>query len=290
MTSLGLSISYCLFAWWFSTGAVIYLDGLAQQTFKWSLLAAGLAAVASLYGLNRSSADTSVGGAYVAFTCALIVWGWLEMSFLMGVVTGPRRLPCPAGASGLRRFRYAVDAILYHELAILVAATLVVAVTAGGGNHVGVMTFLILWVMRLSAKLNIFFGVRNLTEEFLPEQISYLKTYFRKRPMNPFFPLSVLGSTLIAILLAQRAMAPGVSDFDRAGDAMLATLITLATVEHWLLVLPVRVEKLWSWGMRSRRGKDATAGPQIESCDKSRFEVVAAGFLRAPAPTEMPID
>ena len=290
MTGLGLPISYCLLAWWFSTGAVIYLDGLAQRTFKWTLLAVGLAAVASVYGLNRSSTDTSVGGVYVAFTCALIVWGWLEMSFLMGVVTGPRRLPCPARATGLRRFRSAVDAILYHELAILAAATLVVAVTASGGNHVGVMTFLILWVMRLSAKLNIFFGVRNLTEEFLPEQISYLKTYFKKRSMNPFFPLSVMGSTLVAILLAQRALSPGASDFGRAADAMLATLITLGTVEHWLLVLPLRVEKLWSWGMRSHRGKGATAGPQIKSPDKSRFEVVAAGFLRTPAPTEMPID
>ena len=151
-------------------------------------LGGGLAAVVSFYGLMRSSADTSVGGAYVAFTCALIIWGWLEMSFLMGVVTGRRRLPCPAAATGVRRFRYAVDAILYHELAIVVTGALVFAITAGSGNQVGALTFLILWAMRLSAKLNIFFGVRNLTEEFLPEQISYLKTYFKKEADEPVFP------------------------------------------------------------------------------------------------------
>lgn len=290
MIDYGLPIFYCLFAWWFSTGLVIYLDGLSPRTFKWSLLAAGLVAAASLYGLSRSSANMSLGGAYVAFTCALAIWGWHEMSFLMGVVTGPRRLPCPPTATGPRRFRYALEAILYHELAILGTAALVLALTAGGGNQVGAMTFVILWAMRLSAKLNIFFGVRNLTEEFLPERISYLKTYFKKSPMNPFFPFSVIASTLIALLLATRAVAPGASDFERVGDTLLATLMTLATVEHWLLVLPIPVEKLWGWGMRSRRGEGGVMQSQVNSLDKSRLELAALCLFGAPAPTDLPID
>ena len=39
-----------------------------------------------------------------------------------------------------------------------------VALTWGGANQVGTWTFLVLWVMRLSAKLNVFLGVPNLTE------------------------------------------------------------------------------------------------------------------------------
>ena len=44
------------------------------------------------------------------------------MSFLMGYVTGPRRSPCPDDAQGWRRFGLALQTVLYHELAIAVAA------------------------------------------------------------------------------------------------------------------------------------------------------------------------
>jgi len=29
---------FSAFVWWFSTGIVLYLDGLPQRTFRWSLL------------------------------------------------------------------------------------------------------------------------------------------------------------------------------------------------------------------------------------------------------------
>ena len=71
---------------------------------------------------------------------------------------------------------------------------------------------------------------------------------------------------------------------------MLATLTTLATIEHWLLVLPVPIEKLWSWATRFRRREGTVTGPPTKSAGKSRFELAAMRLLRAPAPTEMPID
>ncbi|PNG24773.1 putative photosynthetic complex assembly protein PuhE [Methylocella silvestris] len=259
MSDYGLPILYCLFVWWFSTGLVIYVNGLPSHTFRWSLLATTALMGASFYGLSKSSADTTIGGAYLAFTCALIVWAWHEMSFLMGVVTGPRRTACPEGAAGFQRFRFSLEAVLYHELAILVTAMLVLAATDGGPNQVGAATFIILWVMRLSAKLNIFFGVLNLTENFLPAPIQYLKTYFKKKPMNLLFPVSVTASTVAAVLLAQHAIAPDAADFQRAGYAFLASLMTLAIVEHWLLVLPLPAERLWSWSLRAKRSREKAA-------------------------------
>jgi putative photosynthetic complex assembly protein 2 len=41
-------------------------------------------------------------------------------------------------------------------------------------NQVGTGTFAVLWVMRISAKLNLFLGVRNLSEELLPPHLAYL--------------------------------------------------------------------------------------------------------------------
>jgi len=288
MNDYVLPVLFCLFAWWFSTGAVLFLDGLPQRTFRWSLGGASVAMAAAFYWLAKSSADASVNGAYVAFASGLVIWGWHEMSFLLGVVTGPRREACPAEAAGLRRFRYAVDAILYHELAILVTALLMAALTWGGPNQVGVATFLILWAMRLSAKLNIFFGVLNLSEDFLPKQLQYLKSYFTKKPMNLFFPISIMASTCVSVLLGQHAAATDASDFQRAGYAFLTTLMALAILEHWLLVLPIPVEKLWSWGMSSHRRGDVRAPGRLALGESAPLDLALVHAL--PAQGNMTIE
>lgn len=253
MSAYGLPVLFVLFLWWFSTGAVIYLDGLPRRTFRWSLLGATALLLVALYGLTVSSTDATVGGAYLAFTCGLLIWGWHEISFLMGFVTGPRRVACPKGCRGWRHFGHATETILYHELAIAATAALVVALTWGGANQVGTSTFLILWGMRLSAKLNVFLGVPNLAEEFLPEHLHYLKSFLTKKPMNLLFPVSVTVSTLIAVLLVRGAVAAGAGTFEATALTLLAALLALAILEHWFLVLPLPDAALWSWALRARQ-------------------------------------
>jgi putative photosynthetic complex assembly protein 2 len=197
--------------------------------------------------LLQSAWATSVIAAYVSFLSALMIWGWLEMSFLMGIVTGPRKLPCPPDAKGWRRFNLALGTLLYHELAILTAAAGVVALTWGAPNQTGTLAFLILVAMRISAKLNIFLGVPNLTEEFLPERLAYLKSYFRTRAWNWLFPLSVIASTVVAILLAQCAMAG--EGGAAVGPALLCTLVALAILEHFFMFMPLPDAALWRWAV-----------------------------------------
>jgi putative photosynthetic complex assembly protein 2 len=272
----GLPVLHALFLWWFSTGLILYLDGLPARTFRWSMVGATALLCVSLYGLARSSADPSVGGAYVAFTCGLVIWGWHEISFLMGYVTGPRRTPCPEGCRNWRHFLHATQTILYHELAIAATAVAVVALTWGEANQVGTWTFMILWGMRLSAKLNVFLGVPNLSEEFLPEQLHYLKSYLTKRPMNLLFPVSVTVSTVIAALLVRSALAADASAFEVAGFVFLAALLALAILEHWFLVLPLPDAALWSWALRSR--SEPVPGKIVEP------ETERRGLRPCPAP------
>ena len=40
--------------------------------------------------------------AYAGFAAAIVIWGWHEMSFLMGAVAGPNRAECPPDATGWR--------------------------------------------------------------------------------------------------------------------------------------------------------------------------------------------
>jgi len=245
-------VAFTIFVWWFSTGAILYLDGLPRRTFPWTMLAATGVLALAMYGLYSTASDTRVIAAYVAFGCAIMVWAWQEIAFLLGYVTGPMRSHCPAQARGWKRAGWALLAVLHHELALVALALAVAILTWGGENQTGWWTFLVLWVMRQSAKLNIFLGARNLSESFLPAHLKYLQSYFRRRTMNALFPFSVVGSGLVAVLTWQAAVADGVTAFDAVALTFAATLLTLALVEHIFMMLPLPSEKLWSWGMRSR--------------------------------------
>lgn len=252
MTEHVLPILYTLFAWWFSTGVILYLVGMPRWTFKWTLMSFTVLLLLALLGLVVTRNDTRITGAYLAFTCALMVWAWQEVAFLLGYVTGSMRKPCPPAAKGWRRTRLAIQAVLHHELGLLVLGAAVIAATWGGANSTGLWTFAVLWVMRQSAKLNLFLGVRNLYESFLPAHLKYLHTYFARKAMNPLFPVSVAIASAVAWAVWQRAFAPHISPFEATSLTFVGILLSLAVLEHWFLVLPMPSEWLWSWGLRSR--------------------------------------
>jgi putative photosynthetic complex assembly protein 2 len=252
-----LPILFTLFVWWFSTGVILYLDGLPVRTFRWSFLAASVILACALYGLAATRSDTSVAGAYLAFTCGVMAWAWQEVGFLLGYVTGPRRSVSPPGCTAWEHFVCAIQAILYHEVALVLIALAVVGLTWNAPNQVGTWTFLILWAMRQSAKLNLFLGVRNLNENFLPDHLRYMQSYFKRRRMNLLFPISISASTLLAWMIWRDATADTVHAFEATGLTFAGTLLTLAILEHWFMVLPLPSEALWNWGLRSRAERGA---------------------------------
>lgn len=284
MSSLVIPALFALFVWWFSTGLVLLLDGLPRRTYRWTLAGATVVLLGSLGGLWVAGDMQTVAGAYLGFVSGLLAWAFLEITFLTGLITGPRKQPCPPGCRGLAHFRHGVEAILYHELAIMLAAVAVVLVSWGKPNAFGAGAFMILWVMRQSAKLNLFLGVRNLSEEFLPDHLRYLASFFQRRPMNLLFPFSVTGATLATAWLAQRALA-ATGPFEATGYGLLAALMALAVLEHWMLVLPLRSEALWSFALDASRRNPAPrsrdGGEDRASATQGRWSARAAS-ARAP--------
>jgi putative photosynthetic complex assembly protein 2 len=252
VNSVILAIAYTVFIWWFSTGVILYLNGLPRWTFKWTMAAATVVLVAALIALGVSSRVEAPWAAYCAFTSAVLVWAWQEIGFLLGWVTGSRKSDCPTDAKGWRKFGLAAETILHHELALVMLALLVWWVTRDGPNQIGFWTYLVLWAMRQSAKLNVYFGVRNLNEEFLPRHLQYLHTYFTRRAINPFLPVSVLLACVAVAPLWRGVVVAPVAGFDAVGMTLVATLLSLAILEHLFLVLPLPFENLWRWGLRSR--------------------------------------
>lgn len=252
-----LPILFTVFVWWFGTGVVFLLNQLPKETFGWSMLGASAVLGLGFLGMLLTVRDTGTGGPYHGFLCAVLIWAWAEMGFLTGRVMGLSARPLPKGVVGWPRLRAAVAAILYHEVALLTLGAGVVVVCWGAPNQTGLWTFALLYVARLSTKLNLFFGVRNLAEAMTPAHLSYLQSFFRQRRMNAFFPFSLAAFVALTWWLVERA---GAGDgFDVAAYSMLATLAALAVLEHLFLVLPLRSEALWTWSRKAPISSPAEA-------------------------------
>ncbi len=238
-------VLYVIAGWWGATGLILYLVRRPVDTFRRTLALGSVLGAAALVLLRWSSLTPTIGGACVAFAATLLIWGWLEMSFLFGVVTGPRRTGCAADCRGFTRLRHAIEAILYHELATIGAAGLVLALTWHAPNQTGLWTFMLLWGMRISAKLNLFLGVPNTGEIMLPPHLKYLGAYFRRRKLNLLFPISMIATTFLSVLLIGAAASTQAWGFQAGELTLLATLSSLAWIEHWMLVLPMRADAPW---------------------------------------------
>jgi len=261
LPAIGAAVLYTVLFWWVSTGAILWLDRLPRQTHRWSLIGASAVAGMAIFGIVASDGAATPMGAVLSFTCALAVWGWHELSFLTGLITGPRTTRCPPDAKGWRRFMLASSTLIYHEVALVLTASLLFVVTWGAPNQIGAWTFLILLISRLSAKLNIFLGVPNFSDVFFPDHLRYLGSYLRKSPISILFPISLAAGCALAAAEAWRALHPGAPPFEAVGFSLLFALTALAVIEHAFMVLPVADTALWRWAMPAAKTPD---GPALE--------------------------
>lgn len=266
MTNPWIASLAALFLWWFSTGAILWRVRSADQAGGVQHLLSvvmGLPLLAlGAFGLMTSLADTSAWGAYVAFLSALAIWGWIELAFLSGVITGPNTRPCPPGVPEWERFLRAFGTLAYHELLLAVAVILIADASSGAANTIGLWTFIILFFARISAKLNLFFGVPRIHTEFLPRPLSHLASHFRLAPMNWVFPISVTALSFAAACWMERAWS-ATTEEAFIGHVLLAALTLLALLEHWFMVLPLPDQKLWRWMLPTHK-PGGLAPPQTQ--------------------------
>ena len=236
-----------LFAWWASTGAILYAVRRADRSGAHGalVLAATPLLAAGLAGLVWSLPQAGLAGVYAGFLSALAVWGWVEVTFLTGAVTGPSRAPCPPGLTGAPRLWRAWSAVGHHELLLTFGLLVMVILGAEAANPIGPWTYALLYGARIAAKVNLFLGAPRINLEFMPTPLAHLSSYFRRGPVTLAFPLAVTALTgLAAWLLIAMAGAEGPR---AAGYALLAALAALALAEHWLMVVPLPDAALWRW-------------------------------------------
>jgi len=228
-----------LILWAGLTALVALLNRQDPRPGRIALLVALPLLLLAHHELWVTRADGSIQAAYRAFLAGSLIWAWHELAFYSGALTGPWRQACPPDARGLRRFGYALRTHLFHEVAVVGELLLLLWILRDGHHMVGLLVFLLSWAMQQSAKLNVFFGVPSLNIELFPQHLRYLGSYWRRRAVSGFFIPSVSVITLLATMLWTAAHA---HRFDPAGVrlALLATLVSLGALEHWLLALSRR--------------------------------------------------
>lgn len=252
LSAHGPPLLFALFAWWFSTGAILWMNR-ARGAESWALLAMTAVGAASLACIGETARDGSATAAYLAFVATLGIWGWQELAFLTGAVTGPRTDPCPADAKGWRRFVLATSTIIYHELALAFGGALILAVTWNQPNQTAGIAYGVLFVMRISAKLNLFFGVPNFSDDFMPARLAHLRSYFRRRAFTAAFPVSLAIGAALCVACARLALAAEPGGAQQIGATLGFALAALALVEHLFMVAPVRDTLLWRWALATPR-------------------------------------
>ena len=259
-----------LFLWWFSTGVILWRvrvadNGTAQDHVNSVIIGLPLLAIGAA-AAHASLSDLSANGIYLAFLAALSLWGWIELAFLSGVITGPNHAPCPPFLPQSDRFWRAVGTIAWHEAALVATLTALAIVTVHAANPFAFGTFALLFAARISAKLNLFLGVPRINTQFLPRPLSHLPSHFRIGRITAFFPLSVSALTVFSALLLERAINvthPGMS----VGYSLLTCLCLLALLEHWFMVLPLPDEKLWRWMMPAPKPLSLTTQKDLEDAN-----------------------
>ncbi len=254
-----------LFLWWFSTGAILLVvrraDQAGRQARIWAVLMNLPFLILGAVGFLESRYDESLAGVYVAFLSAIALWGWIELAFLTGVITGPNRNRLRDGVPEWERFIRAWGTIAYHELLLVFMMVTMILFSLDAVNPFGMWTFAILFFARISAKLNLYLGVRKINVEFIPEPLNHLPSHFRTARMNWLFPLSITGLSFAAACWMERIWSAQTMS-QEIGFALLAALTVLALLEHWFMVLPLPDERLWRWMLPSRQ-RNGQVGPQI---------------------------
>ena len=238
-----------LVSWWFGTGIILLLVRIPKQWFAvargfWSLIS-----IPALFCCYQSMQENSNANAYIGFISTIILWGWHELTFLTGWISGSRKQSLDPNLNTWNRFKQSVQVIWHHELALFLNLMLLLGMQTGHPNHTAICTFTLLWLMRLSSKLNLFFGVPQVGEQYLPSQLAYMGSYFRKSAVGLFFYFTMSLSVLTWVGLVWQAHEGQVAITSHW--VLLASLLGLAIVEHILMMIPLSLERVWGWALKN---------------------------------------
>ena len=233
-------------SWWLLTGLALVLTHQSPRRARAGFMVVSIVAFAALLQVPFNAALKTPMAAATGFMLGLLIWSWLEISYLLGYVNGPNHRVYDGGSSAWRRFKGALATTIYHEAAALASVALLAAISVDQPNRTACYTVTVLCLMRWSAKLNLFFGVRAFNDRWLPDHLHYLTSYLRIGSASWFLPVSTLVGFFITFQIYELADQSNVMS-NQLSLYLVASLMLLASIEHIFLLFPVNEAALWRW-------------------------------------------
>ena len=259
--SLLTPILVVIAVWWIGTGLVLFLQQSIVRVKTPLIVSLVVVSLLSLAALVISGSGTQPWQSYMGFVAAICLWGCIELSYYSGLIGGVHKRACPDGCETGKRFRLALGASIWHEVSVLFAGGVVMTLLIQADNSAGLYSFLVLWLMRWSAKLNLFFGVPNFNTDWFPKRLAYAHSYIRRAPVTLFFPVSMMLASLVAMRLITIALETPPQQ--ALMHILPGVLLLLAILEHLFMALPIADSELWN--RIFSRDDDVQSNPQNDA-------------------------
>ena len=244
MSILPEAVLVVVAVWWLGTGIVLRLQ---QRLIPTNLsTSVGIIFIACLgFGvLLLTRQNLSWISIISGFISAVVVWGCIELSYYLGRIAGTHQSICPPSITTWARFKLALGTSIWHELLVTGLGLLLILLFYKASNTVGLYTYMVLWLMRWSAKLNLFLGVPNFNTSWIPARLAYISSYIRTGTITPFFFISILSASFVVFQLLSKSTQVGIEQ--PLIYIIPAILLILAIVEHVFMLLPFQEVKMWN--------------------------------------------
>ena len=241
-SAVAWSLSLVVGFWWAATGLTLAMQW-SSIAIEGIIAATTLMAACGAILVVKSRGNTTANGARVAFLGSALIWWWCSSIFYAGF--GISIVPATGAPSGSAALALqAIMATLRADLFGVFALIAVAIAVRNSGNKLAFWSLAAFFGTLQTAKLNVFFGVRNSGADWLPSHLAGLSQFFGPNRNSPLLLVTVAILTVLALMLTRRSMNARTT-YALHANAMLAFLVALAVVEHVFLGLTFSLP-LWN--------------------------------------------
>ena len=91
-----LALLVAVLLWWLMTGLALMSVHKSRRTQRIIFALATVFVMSALVGVESNATLHTPLATLTGFAIGLGIWGWLELSYLMGFITGPVKAPATA--------------------------------------------------------------------------------------------------------------------------------------------------------------------------------------------------
>jgi hypothetical protein len=99
-----LPVFYAAILWWFTTGLIMAVYRSSRLVIRSWFAVATVVMLGACIGLFWSAQHTDLQNVYLAYTCGVVIWGWIVAAYYLDFVTGPKRTPATQSGDEKRKF------------------------------------------------------------------------------------------------------------------------------------------------------------------------------------------